>query len=202
MKKIVLSMLILFSVLGISAQEQGKVRGGLTLDLTLPRGGLGVGGNLDFRYNIFHNWNVGINVGLAGMAKDAQFTGNNELLRANSSLVTNVTAITDFYFNWGRSIFAPFIGGGLGAYFLSNVAFDNNTNYNDVRDIRASAKFGGHLRIGFELTKFRMSAAYHFIPKSEVQDIHGNRIGTVRNGYFDFAIGFYLGGGKWKRFHR
>lgn len=201
MKKTLLCLIMVLSLIcfKVNAQVEHKVRGGLTVDMLIPAKGMGFGGNLDFRYNIFHNWNAGINIGVGVMAKDVEFDNNIDQ-RGKASTVTNILAVSDYYFNWGRSIFAPFVGGSLGVYFLSNVAIDNHTNAAAVRDIKSSAKFGGSVRVGAEIWRVRVGAAYNFIGRSDVQDIYGNKVGIVKNAYFNIFLGFYIGGGNWKQY--
>jgi hypothetical protein len=50
------------------------------------------------------------------------------------------------------------------------------------------------IRGGIELGKFRLALEYNLIPKSDLE------IGeSIDNSYFGASIGFFVGGGKWKK---
>ncbi|HLP04712.1 MAG TPA: hypothetical protein VK152_04705 [Paludibacter sp.] len=53
-------MLLVAFTFSMHAQEQGKIRVGFDGGLGVPNQGVGIGGDLDFRYNIKDNLNVGI----------------------------------------------------------------------------------------------------------------------------------------------
>jgi hypothetical protein len=39
---------------------------------------------------------------------------------------------------------------------------------------------------------------YNFVPKSDLINLQGTVIGESANAYLGIAIGFYIGGGKWR----
>ena len=60
MKKLILILLGVTLMTSINAQEKGKIRVGGNLGLSIPHAGIGLGGDLDIRYNIMDNVNAGI----------------------------------------------------------------------------------------------------------------------------------------------
>jgi hypothetical protein len=101
-------------------------------------------------------------------------------------------ATFDYYFNSGKSIFAPFVGAGAGYYSIASVSVGNND-----AGAAAEGKFGGLVRAGFEAGKFRLALAYN-LPSTKIEGIGGSDL-SVRNSYFSVTLGFYIGGGSWKK---
>ena len=193
MKKILACILFVVMVANLFSQEQGKIRGGLNLGLCVPKGGFGVAGDIQLGYNIQDNMNVGVRFGLAGMGKV------NPLGGVDFGTSLNLLGTYTYYFNSGQSSFAPFIGGGLGFYTLFELSF--NEQYGVYMD--AGTYPGGMLTAGFEARKFRMSLEYHLLPTTTItvegtpsKEIKNHKI---KNSYLAINIGFYIGGGKWKK---
>jgi len=113
-----------------------------------------------------------------------------------SSLITS-----DYYFNKPYSSFAPFLGGGFGTYTISNVTSTivTGTTSSSLTNPLKEHKFGGLLRGGFEAGRFRLALEYYLVPNSTAVDINNTPIGKVGNSYVNLNLGFYLGGGKWKK---
>lgn len=184
---------------GVEAQETGKFRVGLDLGFAIPKGGGGVLGDLEAKYNLADNMNVGFRFGTAVMAREVG-SEKGDAVANNSFLGTY-----DYYFHNGSGSFAPFVGCGLGYYALGNLDVASQGSSQDVK-LGTSGKFGGLLRTGFEWGKFRLGLEYNLIPKSKIEGFSVNSNGlfaeskkstTVKNNYFGFSLGFYLGGGKW-----
>jgi len=184
---------------GVEAQEAGKFRVGLDLGLAMPKGGAGLLGAIEAKYNVADNMNVGLRYETAGMAKEVGDYKTS--ISANSAFLGTY----DYYFNNGSSSFAPFIGAGLGYYAIANFDFNADLNSQELKG-GDSGKFGGLLRTGFEWGKFRLGLEYNLIPKSKIEGFSVNNNGvfteskkstTVKNNYFGISLGFYLGGGKW-----
>ncbi|WP_421808108.1 hypothetical protein [Flagellimonas sp.] len=194
MKKIIFALLLMLAVDQVRAQEVGKFRVGLEAGYTIPDGGGGVLLAIEPKYNIADNMNIGIRFESAAMAK------NVGPLEASLTASTSFAGTFDYYFNSGSSSFAPFFGAGVGYNSLGNVGFDAGTFGEDdilVLDeagIDVDSKFGGLVRAGFEAGKFRLAATYNFIGKTEL----GEGL-EVKNSYLGISLGFYLGGGKWKK---
>ena len=189
MKKIILTAVAVFGFAFANAQEKGKFRVGLDLGYAIPSGGGGILFAIEPKYNIADNMNVGLRIEGAAMAKE--FTGDGEKFNAKIGTSSSYVATYDYYFP--GSSFVPYVGAGAGIYSLSNVSFDIEGV--ESADLDSKSKFGGLLRAGFELGKFRMGVEYNIVPKSTIQDSNV----TAKNSYLGIHLGFYLGGGKWKK---
>jgi outer membrane protein X len=195
MKKLVLSLLIVAFAFNMNAQEKGKIRVGLDAGLAFPNAGIGFNGDIDLRYNIMDNLNAGVKFGFAALGKDISLSGGTGTVSAMTySLITS-----DYYFNKPESSFAPFLGAGLGSFSIGNVQVITSSNENTASNLLVEHKIGGLLRGGFEAGHFRMALEYYLIPRSSLVDINNNIIGTTGNGFLNLSIGFYLGGGHWRK---
>ena len=195
MKKIFFAFLFMLAVAQVAqAQEEGKFRVGLEAGYTMPSGGGGVLFAVEPKYNVADNMNIGIRFESAAMAKNVSAGP----VSAEASLTASVSysGTFDYYFNSGSSSFAPFLGAGAGYSSLGSIGFD----INDVEEIEGGAdlevdgKFGGLLRAGFEAGKFRLAATYNLIGKTDLGEG-----AEIKNSYLGISLGFYLGGGKWKK---
>ncbi|WP_239541343.1 hypothetical protein [Cryomorpha ignava] len=196
MKTILLSIAILLGIsFNAKAQEEGKFRGGLNLGVAIPSGGAGFLFDLELKYNLKDNMNVGFRYGSAVIAKAVKLDSGDEFESANISANASYMATYDYYFVLGGS-FNPFVGAGVGAYTLASVSAKDGDEFNDS-NLDANTKFGGFIRGGFEASKFRFTLEYDFIPKSTLQDVDGNEVGSITNNYLGVTVGFYVGGGKW-----
>ena len=195
MKRVILCVMCAVIATGAFAQEQGKVRGGLDLGGCFPNGG-GGGLCLDvpIGYNLQDNMNVGIKVGVAVMAKLDPFGET-----ADAAANLNFMATYAYYFNSGKSPVAPFLGAGAGLYSVAAGSAGVNTVA-----VEAGNRFGGMLSAGVELGKFRVALQYNLVPSSAVR-MTGTGTGTelskdkIKNSYLGLTIGFFAGGGKWKK---
>lgn len=110
----------------------------------------------------------------------------------------NYLGTFDYYFNNGNSSVAPYLGAGLGIYSLAAVGFNVSADIEDPFNIEdsftivAKSEFGGMIRGGIELGKFRLGVEYNIIPKTDL----GDGI-SAKNSYFGASLGFYIGGGRW-----
>nr|WP_299382989.1 hypothetical protein [Allomuricauda sp.] len=187
------------AILGIAqfthAQEQNKFRAGLDLGYAIPDGGGGIIIALEPKYNIADNMNIGLRIESAAMAKNVAAVEDVAEIEASLSASTSYFGTFDYYFHSGSSPFAPFIGGGIGYSTLANLDFDPQVT-DEKFDIEG--KFGGLVRAGFELGKLRLAATYNLIGTSEFADGDDNKL-EVKNSYIGISLGFYVGGGKWKK---
>ncbi|MFC5684592.1 hypothetical protein ACYE2N_06890 [Flavobacterium sp. MAHUQ-51] len=197
MKKIILTAIAAFALGNVYSQEQGKFRVGLDLGYTVPsNGGGGLLFSIEPKFNIKDNMNVGLRIGGAAMIRDIETEG--ETTSAKISANGSYVGTYDYYFNGSGSSFVPYLGGGVGYYSIANVEFDDIDSSSDAT-LDASGKMGGLIRGGFEWGKFRMGLEYNFVPKSDLQNMSGEKIASVSNTYLGIHLGFYLGGGKWGR---
>ncbi len=190
MKKIFFAFLLMLAVVQVSqAQEEGKFRVGLEGGYTMPSGGGGVLLAIEPKYNIADNMNIGIRFESAAMAKNVSQNGLS--LEANIAASGTYSGTFDYYFHNGSSSFAPFFGAGAGYSTLANIAFDEAGPESDEAEL--DGKFAGLLRTGFEAGKFRLTVSYSLVGKSEIEGAE------IKNSYLGVSLGFYLGGGKWKK---
>lgn len=190
MKKVFYAVIVLMATTQLTfAQEQGKFRVGLDLGYAMPSGGGGILLAIEPKYNIADNMNIGLRFESAAMAKNV---GTSE---ADLTASASYSGTFDYYFNSGSSSFAPFLGAGVGYSSLGNLSTSiEEENVEDSVELEVDGKFGGLIRTGFEAGKFRVAATYNLIGKSDL----GEGV-EVKNSYFGISLGFYVGGGKWKK---
>ena len=129
--------------------------------------------------NITDNSNVGIRIGVAASVGDLEDS-------FDADVNANILGTYDYYFNKNKA-YTPFLGGGLGVYVIGSGS-DN------IDEQGFGPQIGGMVRGGIELSKFRIALEYNIIPKSDLA------LGkSMKNSYFGASIGFYIGGGKWKK---
>ena len=204
MKKVILSFLIVALTMSLNAQQQGKIRVGLDLGLGLPNAGAGFDGGIDLRYNIMDNLNVGLKLNGAILLKDLNQNLSTNTTSVTACVMSSSLATSDYYFNNGNSIFAPFLGAGLGFYDIANINVSATgttepTPPTNTSVFKTENKFGGLVRGGFELGHFRMALEYYLVPQSTLVDINNSPIGLSNNSYLNLTLGFYFGGGHWKK---
>lgn len=199
MKKITLflglAVAMMFSANTANAQEEGKFRVGMNFGVAIPSGGAGFMFDVEPKYNLNDNMNVGLRFGAAIIVKAVEVDGGGEFESAKASVNSSYLGTFDYYFPLGGS-FTPFVGGGIGLFNIASVGFADGDE-GSVSGVDASTKFGGMLRGGFEVGKFRMALEYDLIPKTTLQDVEGKEIGTISNGYLGITVGFFVGGGRW-----
>ena len=134
----------------------------------------------ELKYNLQNNMNLGFRAETASLVKCKSCSADLQLF----------SVTYDFYFHNGNSPLAAFIGAGLGYYFcqVKEPSYDENEVLKKINNPT------GFIRTGFELWRFRMSFAYNFIRKSGAENYESRN-----NDYLSIAVGFYLGGGKWKK---
>lgn len=196
MKKIILIIIITLAVTNGYSQKKGGFRVGLDGGFVPAAGGAGGMLSLEPKFNIKDNMNVGLRIGLVGMARDVQDDGitPSAEISANNSYVGTY----DFYFHKAGKSFVPYIGAGFGYYSVANFKVDDtNTDVPDEFSPAVSGMIGGLIRGGFEWGKFRMGLEYNIVPDSDLENLNGDIIGTASNAYVGIHLGFFLGGGKW-----
>ena len=193
MKKLLFVFISALSMISLYGQEQGNIRGGFNLGLGLPSKGAGITGDVDMRYNVKSNINVGVKLGFAVLAKEVTER------EAFAAVMTHKLIISDYYFNkTGESMFTYFVGGGLGTYKVANISFDTSVSSSTSKPLYVNT-IGGMVRGGFEYGHFRMSLEYYLIPPTNVYDINYKYKGEANNNFLNATLGFYFGGGHWKK---
>lgn len=201
MKKatLVLSVLLFGFAVTANAQEKGKFRVGLDLGYTVPTsGGGGILFYLEPKYNIQDNMNIGLRIGGAVMVRDLVYYSNTDNVSGKVAINGSYVLTYDYYFKTVGSNFAPFVGAGLGWVTFASLEVDSTNDPDDYGGLSAQTAFAPVLRAGFEARKFRLSLDYNFVPKSELVNSQGAVIGETGNSYLGIALGFYVGGGKWR----
>ncbi len=192
MKQIFYAIIIMASMVQwASAQEQNKFRVGLDLGYAIPDGGGGLLTALEAKHNIADNMNIGLRFESAVMAKNVSEGGIS--LEADLASSSTYSGTFDYYFNSGSSPFAPFLGAGVGYSTLANAEISIGDEFSSG-ELEVDGKFGGLIRAGFELGKLRLTAAYNLIGKTDF----GEGVES-KNSYIGISLGFYVGGGKWKK---
>ena len=205
MKKlfILLIAITLISVGKVASQEQGKIRVGANLGLGFPRLGFGLTGDYDIRYNVLDNANIGIKGGFGAMVRDVEVNNAQSTMGMVTHMSSHFLVHGDYYYNDGSSMYAPFIGGGLGNFKVFDYYLESAVGENKQVQIDPSGYFenvfGGMLRAGFELGRLRLAAEYYIIPKTTLYNEDLTIRGLSRNNYLNLNLSFYLGGGRWRK---
>jgi outer membrane protein X len=200
MKKTIVIMLSMLIILATSAQEKGKIRVGLNAAMAIPQSGIGFAGDWDIRYNISNRMNAGIMFNSSLQAKDIKYSGG-LMTQFTFNGSTGYLAHGDYYFNKPGSIFASFVGGGIGMIEVGNIQMSSFQDNEGISGFAVSAekKTQGLLRAGFEVGHFRVVLNYHIIPRSTLYDLLDFSIGSTQNNFLGLSLGFYLGGGRWSK---
>jgi len=184
MKRVIL--IICFGILLYNlsfTQESGKFRAGLESGGLYPHeGGFGFPISIELKYNIKDNMNLGFRTEYTDYWKHNSYSAN---------LVSFSVTYDYYYFHQGNNNFSPFIGAGLGYYVCE--AKDSSEEAKEM----AYSKYNNptcFIRVGFEFCKFRTSLSYNLIRKSDELN-HYNK----NSDYIALNIGFYVGGGKWRK---
>lgn len=201
MKKVLIFTIVglLMTFSNVMAQEDGKFRVGLDMGFTLPSsGGGGFLIYLEPKYNIKDNMNIGLRIGGAAMARDLIYYSNIDEATGKLAINGSYVLTYDYYFKSEGKNFAPFIGGGLGWMTFATIEVDTSIDPDDIGTLSANSSIAPVIRAGFEAGKFRLSLDYNIVPKSDLINLQGDVIGESGNSYLGIALGFYVGGGKWR----
>lgn len=199
MKKVIFLAVAMMACTFAQAQTEGKIRGGMDFGAAIPGGGFGFHWALEGKYNLADNMNVGLRISSGAFIKGIVLDSGDDLESASVSGNVGYLGTFDYYLNNGGS-FAPYIGGGVGIFNVASVGITGSDNAETAgAALEAGIKFGGLLRGGFELGKFRMGLEYNFIPGSPLLNTSGQEIGNSQNSYLGFTLGFFVGGGWWGR---
>lgn len=192
-----LMIVIMVSVLGFG-QEAEKFRVDLRVGYTTGEAGDGILLNLEPKWSIDEKINVGFRIAGAGLVT----IGNeDDLTVAGSDRIAGIGSYTgtlDYYvYHKSGSPFATFVGGGLGYYGVFNYTEDLDDEA--VDNLETKGGFGGFARVGFDYFKFRVALEYNLAPKGTLRGPGNIALGEINNSYLGVSLGFYFGGGKWKR---
>lgn len=195
MKKILVLLTFLSSSVFLRAQEAGEYRGSLDLGVSVPGGGIGALSNLEINYNLSDNMRAGLRIGSGLFVRDLERDSDNDFESGDFSSNLSFAGTYDYCFNSGGAL-VPYVGAGLGVFIAAGYAGRDGEDYS-FSVLEWSPNFGGFLRAGFEVGKFRVGAEYNFIPDVPLIDAEGIQVGDMSNSYLGFTVGFFVGGGTW-----
>lgn len=179
-------------------QEAEKFRVDLRLGYTTGDAGDGILINLEPKWSIDEKINVGFRIAGAGLVTIGD---ENDLTISGSDRIAGIgsyTGTVDYYvYHKPGSPFAVFTGAGLGYYGVLNYTEDLDDEA--VDNLETNGGFGGFGRVGFDYFKFRVALEYNLAPKGTLRGPGNIVLGEVNNNYLGLSLGFYFGGGKWKR---
>lgn len=201
MKRLFILVIFFATVQVAFAQRADSFRFQMDLGAAAPKGG-GIGAlvNLEPQVLVKDNLALGMRFAAVGMAKDVTYYEIPDDYEGELSANFSFSATANYYFNKGNSRIAPYVGGGFGYYTISNLDVEgNNSDWEELQELRASFAWAPMVRAGVELGKFRLGLEYNFVPKSDLQNFDGDIVGEATNQYFGFTLGYFVWGGKWGR---
>ena len=199
MKKIFALIIAISMLQGVWAQKEGRFRTDLNLGYAIPvEGNGGVLFQVEPKYNIKNNMNVGLRIGAAYIKRDLDPALLAIGIAAPYSLGFSFLGTYNYHFNGGTKQLIPFVGAGMGLFLINKLGADLTVPVPVEGIIDANAKFGGMIRAGAEWKKFRFSLEYDFVPNSEISTANGPKIGEISNSYLGISVGYFFGGGNWR----
>ena len=201
--KNLLAILILSSVISLSAKAQESVFKPFKVDVSLGYaipGGDGAKGGILFavepKYAVIPSLSVGLRIEAAVMARFSGYNETGEIMEASVKAAASYIATGDYYFMPDKN-FRPFTGGGVGIYSVGAVEANQTSG-----EVSAGSKFGGLVRTGFEFSHFRMGFEYNIVPKTKFTGYDGDGNPTTgltsNNSYMGIKVGVCIGGGRRK----
>lgn len=187
MKKMPLLILMCLPLTGLS---QNYRKAYFALDLGIPLGkNSGIGSiSLEPSYRINDKMSAGFRIEHNGL-----FSMNG----SNNQYVASIGLSYQYYLPFKSRIF---VGGGLALFNPSNNFFVSNTDTKNERN-----RLGFFPRVGVDLGHFRVMAEYNFVGNmTEYISTFGNAgipggyFQSIDKSYFNFKIGFFVGGGRKK----
>ena len=188
MKRMLLGIIVLGTFSFANAQTFKPFRADAMLGYAIP-GGTGSKGGVIAAFEPHYAVNDNISLGLrfeAAITARAAIDKNGNSVSGSVKASGSYLVTGDYYFN--TSNFRPFIGLGAGMFSLAavDVAVDSS---NTSQSVAAGTKFGFTPRVGFDLGHFRMAVEYNIAGKT----------GTINNNYLGIKMGFFIGGGRFKK---
>jgi hypothetical protein len=201
--KNVLAIVVLSSILSLSANSQEKEAAGLkpfkvdvSVGYAMP-GGEGSKGGVLFavepKYSVISNLAIGLRMEGAVVARFNGYDDNGDLMDVSVKAAGSYLATGDYYFKDNYS-FRPFVGAGAGIFSLASVEVNSTSG-----EVSEGSKFGGMVRGGFELSHFRFGIEYNIVPKTKFDGYNENGDPTTgltsNNSYIGIKLGVCIGGG-------
>ena len=192
--KIVLPILLLFSLSNLSAQVKFRLEPGVLLKTESEN--LGLLFNIEPNIDIAKNSVIGLRFGVS--INSQKFEASNEtpffIDKQNDNAVISFVSTFDHYLNENR--YRPYLGLGIGYYILSLVDVSTNIGSQNILEGAVKNQLGLLLRGGLEIGNTRFGLEYNFIPKADIELSNNQMVGKVNNSYFGLSVGFKLGGRK------
>ena len=214
LKTIILFIICLFCSFNLSAQKESniklKIETGFLWDWY--EGSIYLSGpflNVEPKLKASKNTVIGLRI---GAALNTQAIKNADPLQfyINKNLNSNNVAISliptfDYYFVNNK--FRPYLGLGLGYYFLTTSKdVYVRGNFIDAVEVSVNNQIGFLVRGGLELRKFKVGRfdlskfivglEFNYILKGEIEMPNGQIIGTMDNSNIALSFGYIIGQGK------
>jgi outer membrane protein X len=127
------------------------------------------------------------------VARFSGYDADGNPINGSVKFSSSYLATGDYYFT-NNYKFRPFAGAGAGVFLLAGLESNQSAD-----QISTGTKFGGMLRIGMEISHFRLGVEYNLVPKTTFVgfDQNGNEVSglTSKNSYIGIKIGACFGGG-------
>jgi len=98
MRKIIFASLLSILTIYAFGQEEGKFRGNAGLGVAIPSGGAGFLFNMEGNYNITDNFNAGVRIGWAIMAKNIETDEDGFATEADVGANASYLATAEYFF--------------------------------------------------------------------------------------------------------
>lgn len=185
----------------LSAQEAGKLRG--TIDFGVIVGpNIGAQLGLEPKYNLSNRASLGLRFEFLGFnGRDISLSDPSWLYQRglNSNNGTFIAGTYESYFGKKGKRFQPFWGAGIGYFKMSGtIDIYSNDGLDLIATTTSKGNIGGLLRVGFQWGKFRYTWAYTHVPTTDLKAADGTVLGSTKDYYVHFNIGYSIGGGKWR----
>lgn len=202
-KEKIILMTFLGCLFNLNAQEKNKVTLGIETGLLISPNleNLGLLLNLEPKFRVGENSSIGLRLSIGVNSRNVQEEDSFQynIDQSIGSGVYSIAPTYDYYFNKAENTIRPFLGLGLGYYFLNDQDASRSPIVNpdtDVFKVAVRNKFGFLVRSGFEVAKLRFGLEYNLIPKANITIENGQTLGAINDSYFGISVGLTIGGGK------
>ena len=213
-KKAILLFVFLLGLFDVSAQKESNVK------LKIETGILGdwYEGNIVFNAFFLHvepklktskNTIIGLRIGTTINSQALENSDPQQFYINNNYTLGNVaiSLIPTFDFYFIKNKFRPYLGLGLGYYFLTTPkdVFVSG-NFTDAVNLSINNQIGFLLRGGLDLRKFKVGKIdlsnfivgleLNYLPKANIEIPNGQKVGTINYSNIILSLGYLFGKGK------
>ena len=142
------------------------------------------------KYAVMDALSLGLRMEAAVMARGYDLNNTTGDASVDVKAAASYVLTGDYYFS--SNTVRPFAGAGVGLFSLAAASADE-TNGGVAT---AKSKFGGLLRVGAEISHFRVGIEYNLVGKTDLKDASNATIGSSKNSYIGIKIGGVIGGGR------